>query len=376
MSSREIKKGTWVNSLVAEAAIEMENMPSTRRHNASVRTLELLSELAAKLELAKQFEGYDSHLSPQVKLKSNFYRVDMIVRATAASVAGFSYLPDASIMVCDQAGGLRNWSKTPGDVWRVKDIIPSQIVFSALSVGPDRSIFAGNHLGEIFKLTQHNRKFWEVEKISELSGAIKSLYAVSADRLMCVCFDRPPATLVKSKNAALSAKHWHINYLNHIGISEQKYHLSLAGIVTSTASKIRVWMPSKNCEWIPRNLEGHEKHVTCIHGLSNGGVVSASDDRTIRIWNKGRRGKWDAEIIECDQDEVTCIRPVQDGRIFAGTRSGNIIIYTRTTEGEWAKEVIDAHTHQVTSLQILPDGRIVSGSLDNRIKFWDGGGCA
>ena len=72
-------------------------------------------------------------------------------------------------------------------------------------------------------------------------------------------------------------------------------------------------------------LTGHTSDVNALTVLSDGSLVSGSDDNTIKIWD------------------------IKNGQTI---------------------KTLTGHTDSVYALTVLPDGSLASGSYDNTIKIW------
>jgi len=74
-----------------------------------------------------------------------------------------------------------------------------------------------------------------------------------------------------------------------------------------------------------KTLTGHTSDANALTVLSDGSLVSGSNDNTIKIWD------------------------VKNGQTI---------------------KTLTGHTNSVRALTVLPDGSLVSGSYDNTIKIW------
>jgi WD40 repeat protein len=161
----------------------------------------------------------------------------------------------------------------------------------------------------------------------------------------------------------------------------------------------------------PLTLTGHEGYVRCLTVLSDGRLVSGSNDSTIKIWD-AEKGKCEATLTEwrffgntincltvlpdgrlvsssndgiirirdvgkgtCEKiwawNEVLCLTTLPKGRLASGDGNGTIRIWD-VGQGK-CEATLTGHTHAVCCLTVLPDGRLASGSSDNTIKIWDAG---
>jgi len=108
-------------------------------------------------------------------------------------------------------------------------------------------------------------------------------------------------------------------------------------------------------------LKGHSKGIDLLMSLSNGLLVSASDN-LIKIWNMNDG----TELMTlCHSNYVTCIAELPDGRIVSGSDNCTLKIWNLD---HIAIERCDTTLYDgasISCIAVLPDGRIVSGSRNN-----------
>ena len=114
-------------------------------------------------------------------------------------------------------------------------------------------------------------------------------------------------------------------------------------------------------------LEGHTNGIFSVIQLTDGRLVSCSDDRKIKIWDT---------ISGCcmmtlmgHTHIVFCVIQLTDGRLVSGGGDKTIKLWD-TISGSCLM-TLDGHTFWVCCLIQLNDGRLVSGGGDGTIKIWD-----
>ena len=142
------------------------------------------------------------------------------------------------------------------------------------------------------------------------------------------------------------------------------------GLIVSGSDdmSIKIWDPNDDYRCI-QTLLGHEMSVTCLMKLTDDKIVSGSEDCTIKIWDLNDDYKCIKTLIEHEKS-VLCIIKLTDGRIVSGSDDKKIKIWDPNDDYKCIKS-IEGHREWVQSLMLLSDGKIVSGSGDNSIKIWD-----
>jgi WD40 repeat protein len=129
-------------------------------------------------------------------------------------------------------------------------------------------------------------------------------------------------------------------------------------------------------------FRGHDDSITCVAvhvsqkqlvdpsmnwALLDRRIVSGSDDRTLKIWNL-QTGKCDI-TFRGHSDCVSCVAELPDGRIVSGSCNGILKIWNVQT-GK-CDITFEEHDHWIICIAVLPDGRIVCGSNGGILKIWN-----
>jgi WD40 repeat protein len=119
----------------------------------------------------------------------------------------------------------------------------------------------------------------------------------------------------------------------------------------------------KSCNYVTDvTLEGHVGQVRILLILSNGLLVSGSDDNcALKIWNL--EDKIELMTLEGHTKPITCIAELPDGRIISGSHDCTLKIWNLTnTDPKKRCEMTLNHSTKVCKVDILPNGQIVSGT--------------
>jgi WD40 repeat protein len=117
----------------------------------------------------------------------------------------------------------------------------------------------------------------------------------------------------------------------------------------------------------PTLLRGHSGSMAFVSFLSEGQIISASDeDKTIRRW---RLSDGHSEVVK---ELVVCaVATSPDRRLVAiGGSDGRVRLFDLETPAEVTKSV-GRHAHVIKSLSFSPDSsQLASGALDGTILVW------
>jgi len=111
-------------------------------------------------------------------------------------------------------------------------------------------------------------------------------------------------------------------------------------------------------------FEGHTDRITGVQILSDGRILSWSDDSTLRIW--GEDGTPLAEL-KGHSGGINGVQILSDGRILSWSRGKTLRIWGE--DGTPLAE-LKGHSGGINGVQILSDGRILSWSKDSTLRIW------
>jgi WD40 repeat protein/ribosomal protein S17E len=215
-------------------------------------------------------------------------------------------------------------------------------------------------------------------------------------------------------NIGIDYKRFNLNCVKVIPDNEHEPVYALAkltsgGFASGSADfRIRIYNgPEYNCEKV---LYGHTNFISSLYELSNGNLVSGSDDKNIIVWSlqngyeidkvlEGHTdsvrniiqlqdsnfasGSWDKTIRIWDINDYRCIKIISEhtgairsliflsnGNVASGSWDKTIRIYNPSNGFECVK-VLEGKTNFVVCLLELKDGRIVSGSVDSALRIWN-----
>ena len=105
--------------------------------------------------------------------------------------------------------------------------------------------------------------------------------------------------------------------------------------------------------------------VNCVIQLTDGTLVSGSDDATIKQWNI-KTGEC-LRTLEGHTNDVSCLWPMMDGRVMSGSTDKSARIWNMKT-GE--TEMVIEQTSPVSSLCQLTNGQVVMGLQDGTVALY------
>ncbi len=107
------------------------------------------------------------------------------------------------------------------------------------------------------------------------------------------------------------------------------------------------------------HLEGINKLLL----LSNGLLISASDDNTLKVWDLDKKIK--IMTLEDHTGPITCVAELPDQRIISGSRDHTLKIWNLVTVDSLPTKRCDITLYEsaeVSCIVILPNGKILSGT--------------
>jgi WD40 repeat protein len=146
-------------------------------------------------------------------------------------------------------------------------------------------------------------------------------------------------------------------------------------LVGGSSGKARIFDLSKN-----KNEENeislwqaHSTMVALVSELSDGKIITASDDRTIRVWDLSKAGSDGyLQTYEGHTKFIISLLPIAHDRLVSGSEDFTVRLWDLSLEKSKKKSVTVFKGHQgwVRCLDYLLDGRIVSGADDKTIRIW------
>ena len=128
---------------------------------------------------------------------------------------------------------------------------------------------------------------------------------------------------------------------------------------------LRVWDPwTGQCLQV---MEDHHSRVNCMALLPNGYIISGSSDHSLRVWDPST-GQC-LQVLKGHRNPVNCIVALPDGRVISGSDDCSLRVWDPST-GQ-CLQVLKGHSLPVNCIALLPDGRVVSGSDDRSLLVWD-----
>jgi len=140
-------------------------------------------------------------------------------------------------------------------------------------------------------------------------------------------------------------------------------------VTASEDHSIKVWNTINGmCE---RTLIGHGKAVYALMELPNLIIVSGSLDESIRVWDLSRSDVEYCVRVLKPADQYECeAMTLLDEQQMACASGENINVY-KVEEGLMIKKII-GHSSRVSDLYLMPDKvTLISSSWDCTIKVWD-----
>ena len=137
-------------------------------------------------------------------------------------------------------------------------------------------------------------------------------------------------------------------------------------IASGSLNEIKIWkIDTEKCT---HTLTGHTSWIRCVMRLSNGSLVSCSDDKTIKMWNLDESSCINTLIGHTSA--IYCLILLESGRLASGSDDKSIKIWDLNA-GECVK-TLTGHSSYVWRLCSATNGElIVSCSLDKTIKIWN-----
>jgi WD40 repeat protein len=171
-----------------------------------------------------------------------------------------------------------------------------------------------------------------------------------------------------------------------ISLSKNRYVFSFNKSIIFTQVPISDKLDFFLEPWLFENpkLIGHTDEILCLIKLSDGRLVSGSNDTTIRIWDwdfcrirrhgrcrQKRRHREQPRVLTGHQQGVTHLLELSDGRLVSCSDREIRIWSLKMDDDKVVGELIGEHSH-IVRLTELDDGRLASCSFRScTVRIWD-----
>ena len=115
-------------------------------------------------------------------------------------------------------------------------------------------------------------------------------------------------------------------------------------------------------------LEGHTDDVYGALALSDGRLLSWSEDKTLRLWD-GQSGA-SLAVLEGHTGRVNGALALSDGRLLSWSNDKTLRLWDGQSGG--CQAVLAGHNDCVSGALGLSEGRLLSWSGEKTLRLWDG----
>jgi WD40 repeat protein len=129
------------------------------------------------------------------------------------------------------------------------------------------------------------------------------------------------------------------------------------------------WTTRRISRALSAELGRYSFRVLSAAEMSDGRVVTGSDDGRILIWDLTDRGFEPMELGRHDRP-VTVLGLVRQGRVITGNLDGQVLVWDLANPGS---EPIDLNQFgiPVRAMAVLTDDQVATGTADGRVLIWD-----
>jgi WD40 repeat protein len=159
------------------------------------------------------------------------------------------------------------------------------------------------------------------------------------------------------------------SYLLDFGEITAAAYLKPNTLITASYKENTMNLNTLKKTWVGNNtinITGHSLDVSSLLQLSNGMLVSGSEDHTIRIWDPNNNYSLVATLN--DTRHVTSLLQLSNGMLVSGSVDSPIKIWDAN---KYTLVTTLNETNTVFSLLQLSNGMLVSGGFDTAIRIWD-----
>ena len=136
-------------------------------------------------------------------------------------------------------------------------------------------------------------------------------------------------------------------------------------LLSCSGKTIKLW--DLNSSMRLQTLIGHENEISSVDVLSDGRVVSISDDSTVKIWNLST-GEC-LQTLRGHSDAVYCLKVLQDDTIITGSSDRTLKLWDLTSNS--CIKTLNGHVDSIFQITTMSNNQVVSCARDGTIKVWD-----
>lgn len=159
-------------------------------------------------------------------------------------------------------------------------------------------------------------------------------------------------------------------------LAPQKYHTDIARIRTLPDGGALTWsswgkddLIRWSADGVPlATLSGHTDQIEGAATLSDGRILSWSNDNTLRLWSSGGAP---LDVLTGHLKGVIGARELPDGRILSWSHDYTLRLWS--SDGT-PLAVMDGHNRRLMDVCPLADGRILSAGGDRTLRLWSSDG--
>jgi len=157
-----------------------------------------------------------------------------------------------------------------------------------------------------------------------------------------------------------------IRTIDHPGDANALAVLSDGRVVSgSQDGTLRVW--DVESSQTLQTLEGHSSGVLAVAVLDSRRVVSGSYDGTLRVWDV-ESGQI-LQTLEGHSDKILAVAVLDNRRVVSGSGDGTLRVWD--VESGQTLQTLEGHSDEILAVAVLDSRRVVSGSGDGTLRVWD-----
>ena len=207
---------------------------------------------------------------------------------------------------------------------------------------------------------------WNIKQnlSNNIPVAINSIIQLPDNRLV-ISNNQDTYILVKSNNTWSSNNNFaNLNVICSAVISSTSF---VCGYLNGD---IKIWKEVNSIWNVLHTVTGHTNFIRSIAVLSDGRIVSGSDDNTVKVWNNSLTT---SVTLNNHTDNVRSVAVTNDNHIISGSYDKTIKIWEEISQNNWVNIITLDAEYRVENVAVMPDGRIVGSSNNfNGITYLNG----